>query len=155
MTSTISPRNDVSVRNERRNSNQFSANQKHYQDLGSDASSLCAHFSWADVITRGNQWWPREMSAVFLSIYLLGKITVGKKVTFVYFTENLLVVSKAACYNSLYETLSKHGLGTFGSFNRSKLEREKNTFQSFAETFPGMFCTIWIFNKKFCFQTVG
>ena len=76
MTSTISPRNDVSMRNERRNSNQFSANQKHYQDLGSDASSLCAHFSWADVITRGNQWWPREMSAVFLSIYLLGKITV-------------------------------------------------------------------------------
>ena len=67
----------------------------------------------------------------------MGKITVGKKVTFVYFTENLLVVSKAACNNSLYETLSEHasraGLGIFGSFNRSKLERE----------------------LEFCFQIVG
>ena len=64
----------------------------------------------------------------------MGKITVGKKVTFVYFTENLLVgvlSFVAACYNSQYETLSKHGsragLGIFGSFNRSKLEREKYT----------------------------
>ena len=41
-------------------------NQKHYSDLGSDASSVrnfCACFS--DVISRGNQWWRRKMSAVF------------------------------------------------------------------------------------------
>ena len=65
MTPTISPRNDVSLRNERGNSIQFSANQKHYRDLGSNASSVCAHFSGADVTTRGNQWWPREMWAIF------------------------------------------------------------------------------------------
>ena len=43
-----------------------STNQKHYPDLGSDASSvwnLCAHFS--DVISRGNHRWRREMSSVF------------------------------------------------------------------------------------------
>ena len=41
-------------------------NQKHYPDLGSDASSVwsfCARFS--DVISRANPWWPRNMSAVF------------------------------------------------------------------------------------------
>ena len=41
-------------------------NQKHYPDLGSDTSSVwnfCARFS--DVISRGNQWWRREMSTVF------------------------------------------------------------------------------------------
>ena len=41
-------------------------NQKHYQDLGSNTSSVwnfCARFS--DVISRGNQWWRREMSSVF------------------------------------------------------------------------------------------
>ena len=41
-------------------------NQKHYPDLGSDSSSVwnfCARFS--DVIWRGNQWWRRQMSAVF------------------------------------------------------------------------------------------
>ena len=45
-----------------------SANQKHFPDLGSDASSvwnLQARFS--DVISRGNQWWRREKSAVFSS----------------------------------------------------------------------------------------
>ena len=39
-----------------------STNQKHYPDLGSDASSVwnfCACFS--DVISRGNQWRRREM----------------------------------------------------------------------------------------------
>ena len=44
-------------------------NQNHYSDLGSDASSVwnfCARFS--DVISRGNQWWRRQMSAVF-SVY--------------------------------------------------------------------------------------
>ena len=43
-----------------------STNQKHYPDLGSDASSVwnfCARFS--DVISRGNQWWRRKVSAVF------------------------------------------------------------------------------------------
>ena len=43
-----------------------STNQKHYPDLGSDASSVrnfCARFS--DVISPGNRWWRHEMSAVF------------------------------------------------------------------------------------------
>ena len=43
-----------------------SNNQKHYPDLGSDASSVwnfCACFS--DVISRGNRWWRRGMLAVF------------------------------------------------------------------------------------------
>ena len=38
-------------------------------DLGSDASSVwnfCARFS--DVISQGNQWWRREMSAVSLGL---------------------------------------------------------------------------------------
>ena len=42
---------------------------KHYPDLVNDTSSLwnfCARFS--DVISRGNQWWRRQMSAVF-SVY--------------------------------------------------------------------------------------
>ena len=48
-------------RNERKNSTLMTCNcptnQKHYPDLGSDASSVwffCARFS--DVISRGNQW---------------------------------------------------------------------------------------------------
>ena len=43
-----------------------STNQKHYPDLGSDASSVwnfCARFS--DVISLANQWWRRQMSAIF------------------------------------------------------------------------------------------
>ena len=43
-----------------------SANQKHYLDVGSDTSSVWnfrARFS--DVISRGNSWQHREMSAVF------------------------------------------------------------------------------------------
>ena len=43
-----------------------STNQKYYPDLSSDASSVwnfCVRFS--DVISRGNQWWRREMSAVY------------------------------------------------------------------------------------------
>ena len=50
-------------RNEYRNSVLM---MRHYPDLGSDASSvwnISAHFS--DVIWRGNQWWRRQMSAVF------------------------------------------------------------------------------------------
>ena len=42
-----------------------STNQKHYPDMGSEASSVwdfCARFS--DVISRGNRWWSREMSSV-------------------------------------------------------------------------------------------
>ena len=41
-------------------------NQKHYQDLRSDAPSVlnfCARFS--DVMSRGNRSWSGEMSAVF------------------------------------------------------------------------------------------
>ena len=47
-----------------------STNQKHYPNFGSETSSLsnfCARFS--DVISRGNHWWDREMSAI-LSGYL-------------------------------------------------------------------------------------
>ena len=43
-----------------------SANQKHYPDMGSNTSSVwnfCALFS--DVISRGKEWWHREMSTVF------------------------------------------------------------------------------------------
>ena len=39
----------------------FLANQKHYPDLGCNASSVwnfCGRFS--DVISQGNQWWGRE-----------------------------------------------------------------------------------------------
>ena len=49
-----------------------SANQKHYPDLGSDASSVwnfCVRFS--DVISGGNQCWRCEMSAVFSGYELL------------------------------------------------------------------------------------
>ena len=49
----------------------FLTNQKNYLNLGNDASSVwnfCARFS--DVISRGNQWWCREMSAV-LSGYVI------------------------------------------------------------------------------------
>ena len=51
------------LRNERRNSPLMT---RHYPDLGSDASSVwnfCTRFS--DFISWGNQWWRREMSAVF------------------------------------------------------------------------------------------
>ena len=43
-----------------------STNEKRYPDLGTDTSSVwnfCTRFS--NVISRGNQWWRREMSAVF------------------------------------------------------------------------------------------
>ena len=46
--------------------NFVSTNQKHYLDLGSDASSawnFCARYS--DVVLRGFKWRPRETSAVF------------------------------------------------------------------------------------------
>ena len=48
-----------------------STNQKHYPNFGSETSSVsnfCARFS--DVIWRANQWWDREMSAVFQVIYV-------------------------------------------------------------------------------------
>ena len=41
-------------------------NQKHYQELGSDMSSVwnsCARYS--DIVLRGLKWRPRETSAVF------------------------------------------------------------------------------------------
>ena len=50
----------------------LSANKKHYPDLDSVASSVwnfCAPFS--DVISRGSQWWRREITAVF-SCYKFG-----------------------------------------------------------------------------------
>ena len=55
-----------------------SSNQKHYRPLGSDASSVwsfCARFS--NVISRGNQWWRREISAVF-SVYIMSSTTQGE-----------------------------------------------------------------------------
>ena len=45
----------------------FLTNQKHYPDLGSEASSVwdfCACFS--DIITQGNHQWCLEMSSIFL-----------------------------------------------------------------------------------------
>ena len=42
-----------------------SANQKHYPDLGSDTSVWNFFARLSDVISLGNQWWRREMSAVF------------------------------------------------------------------------------------------
>ena len=42
------------------------ANQKHYPDLGSDASwvwNFCVRFS--DVISSGNPWWRREITSIF------------------------------------------------------------------------------------------
>ena len=56
--------------------NKFYTSQKHYPDLGSDASSVwnfCARFS--DVISRGNHWWRREMSAAFsqANLFEVGK----------------------------------------------------------------------------------
>ena len=43
-----------------------STNQRHYPDLGSDAPSVWNFFArFSDVISRANQWWRREMSAVF------------------------------------------------------------------------------------------
>ena len=47
--------------------NKFSANQKHYPDLGTDASSV-SNVWWlrfSDVTLRENQWWNRKMLAVF------------------------------------------------------------------------------------------
>ena len=52
-----------------------STNQKHYPDLGSDASSVwnfCTRFS--DFISRGNQWWHREMSAGLFDWIVLFRI---------------------------------------------------------------------------------
>ena len=44
----------------------FPTNQKHYLDLGSDASSVWNFFArFSDVILRANPRWPRDMSAVF------------------------------------------------------------------------------------------
>lgn len=43
-----------------------STNQEHYLDLGSDMSSVgnsCTHF--LDIILQANQWWRRELLAVF------------------------------------------------------------------------------------------
>ena len=50
-------------------------NQKHYPDLGSDASSIwnfCAPFS--DIILPGNEWWHREVLAVFSCKSQLGLV---------------------------------------------------------------------------------
>ena len=39
-------------------------NQKHYTDLGSDPSSVWNFWNrFSDVVSRGNQWWCREMSS--------------------------------------------------------------------------------------------
>ena len=65
----VSPPNDVSETSAEIPYSNFPrgmTNQRHYPDLGSDASSVwnfCACFS--EVIWRGNQQWRRQMSAVF------------------------------------------------------------------------------------------
>ena len=56
-----------------------SSNQKHYRPLGSDASSVwnfLARFS--DFISRGNQCWRREISALF-SVYIVSSTTLLKQ----------------------------------------------------------------------------
>ena len=64
-------------------------NQRHYTylDLGGDASSVCARF--ADVISRGNQKWSCEMSAVF-TVYFCTKKTVACHLTVAFIYENCL-----------------------------------------------------------------
>ena len=54
------------------------ANQKHYPELGSDASSVW-NFSacFSDVIARGNRLWRREMSSVFSGYFFREKMGVG------------------------------------------------------------------------------
>ena len=53
----------------RENSPQFTTNQKHYPDLGSDASSVWNFGAcFSDVISPGNQWRGREMSAVLFRL---------------------------------------------------------------------------------------
>ena len=57
-----------------------STNQKHYLDLGSDASSVwnfCAHFS--DVTWRENQWLRRQNVGCFLRLWKTGRGTVGRE----------------------------------------------------------------------------
>ena len=54
--------------------------KKLYPDLDSDASSVwnfCAHFS--DVISRANQCWRREMSAVFSSYLAQGELGIWQR----------------------------------------------------------------------------
>ena len=56
-----------------------SSNQKHYRPLGGDASSVWnfrARFS--DFISRGNQCWRREISALF-SVYIVSSTTLLKQ----------------------------------------------------------------------------
>ena len=55
--------------------NFLSTNQKHYQDLGSDTSSVwnfCVRYS--DIVLRGLKWRPREIAAVFSGYQLLFKM---------------------------------------------------------------------------------
>ena len=43
-----------------------STNQMHQPDLGSDSSSVWNFYArLSDVVSRGNQWWLQEMSAIF------------------------------------------------------------------------------------------
>ena len=43
-----------------------STNQMHQPDLGSDSSSVWNFYArFSDVVSRGNQWWRQEMSAIF------------------------------------------------------------------------------------------
>ena len=54
-------------------------NQKHHLDLRSDVSpvwNFCTHFS--DFISRGNQWWQRAMSTVFLGQSLDNENKLGR-----------------------------------------------------------------------------
>ena len=56
-------------------------NQKHYPDLGGDASSvrnLCTRLS--NVISRENQWWRCKMSTVFLRLLKLSQMRHGLEI---------------------------------------------------------------------------
>ena len=58
-------------------------NQKHYPDLGSDASSVwnfCPHFS--DVIWQRNQWQRHQMQAVFSGYCLFNQLVLQLSLTF-------------------------------------------------------------------------
>ena len=68
-----------------------STNQKHYPDLGSVTSQVldvCARFS--DVISRENQRWCREKTAVFFRLVLCGLFD-----TFLLF---LIILSSLSCW---------------------------------------------------------
>ena len=104
---TISPRNDVSVRKDRRNSIQFSANQKHYQDLGSNASSP------GQTALSGETCGDVTKCLLFYQPCYLRHLPFGKnngrKESNICAFDGKCFGCLQSSHNSLYETLSKHG----------------------------------------------